>query len=196
MTDTDTLALKLKIRGGKNLSKLDPADAGFMLFALSKSHAWIRDRVVNRGTDVDGHRFPDLTQKWLRFKKRSGKWAGFTNYNWTGELWGSFRILITSKGKGKGKLGFGGMHSTHSKTKRLRNQRLADLLAQHARPGSFQETNSRPPHPFTEITQAEGDELAREYERQVLGRKLAGLPPALRMQDIPAHLHKWVEVGK
>lgn len=181
----------LKVRGGKNFAKIQPQDAAFLLWMMPQIAQWIHRRVTVEGRQSDGRATPPYTRTWERRRRKQGKETGSARFDWTGELWRS--LTVKPSASGMLKLYFAGEHSTRSKKKTIRNQRLADLLGGRVNPGQYTEAPNAP-YEFMNLSIAEQSRVAAEYERHIVRPRIMNLPPVFTQADIPPGLSKFIRI--
>ncbi len=184
----------IRFKGGKNLSKVDWRDRGYLEEQLPIAAKKIKDRVINKGLSSDGTPLPPYSRSTLRRFKKEGIVAHLVNYYSSGQMWNSLYGVINAKLQGI--LAFQGGRTkadgTKSVLKNFRrdgtigersftNQALANILSfrERGKPMPRKPGNYVPRSDFMGLDQKSTEEMVSRYERYWRA-KVDKAPPALQ----------------
>lgn len=180
MSDQPMISWEVKWRAKKNLTKLTLHESAYLREMAPQMAGRIRER-TKRGENCRGEPMDALGFFYAKRKRRKGM-AGIRDGQYSGQMWRS--LTATFDKRDRFRLFFGGTRSGG----RIRNQRIADLLAgapiRSKEEWARREPPSgmgRPPNEFMDATAADVDFLMRTYERMVIARAVRELPTDLSL---------------
>ena len=191
------LSVDVYWRNTKHLEAMEFEDREFLSYAANRLAKEIKARSI-RGRLPDGSASPPLSKRYAKAKVKRYGARPVRDFVRTGSMWMGFGI-VGRKGKTAIRLGFSGAHKPSGKvtyvptrgkyrgqtrTKNVSNQKIANMAALFTRGGRPLPENYRgdPGMRFIDASRKQHEWIVKEFERRVLRRNWAALPPDAELE--------------
>jgi hypothetical protein len=187
----DILRLDIYWKGTKDWEQMEVEDAAFLQWAAKRLAREMRERTI-AGRLPSGHRVAPLSKRYAAYKtKRGGR--PVRDGVLSGSMWAGLAIRRLQL-KTRARIQFDGAHRSgqrltytptrgkykgQERTRNLTNQAVANFWALRTRAGRPlpESYNGRPGHTFLEMDDPQRRWLGIEFERRVILKNAANLPP-------------------